>query len=192
MSDAGAMTTAGMSADQVRAENAGLDAALLAEAGAFDAGRLAAAPDGEWSAAQVLAHLGEFPHFFAEEVRRWIEDSSSPIGRTMDHPIRLAAVEAPHLSGAHALGGAPPPGEPPVAPLHEDPVENLRRSLIEGMQAAFTELAGELERLTDGDIDAKTENRRYGPEPLSAFLDRYVVGHKAAHLEQLRALAAES
>jgi hypothetical protein len=31
---------------------------------------------------------------------------------------------------------------------------------------------------------------KYGPEPLSAFLDRYVTGHKAGHLDQLRARAA--
>ena len=29
---------------------------------------------------------------------------------------------------------------------------------------------------------------KYGPEPLSAFFDRYVLDHKAGHLEQLRAL----
>ena len=151
-----------MSGDEVRAENARLDEALLAEAGAFDPARLTDAPDGEWSAAQVLAHLGEFPRFFAGELRRWYDDRSAVIGRTMEHPVRLAAVESP----ADALD-----------------------ELVAGMRAAFAELAAALEALSDDDVEAKTENVKYGPEPLTAFFDRYVIGHKAGHLDQLRALA---
>jgi hypothetical protein len=151
-----------VTADEVRAENARLDEALLVEAEAFDPARLTDAPDGEWSAAQVLAHLGEFPRFFAGELRRWNDDRSAVIGRTMEHPVRLAAVESP----ADALG-----------------------ELVTGMRSAFAELAGVLEALSDEDIEAKTENVKYGPEPLTAFFDRYVTGHKAGHLDQLRALA---
>jgi hypothetical protein len=151
-----------VTADDVRAENRRLDEALLAEAEAFDAGRLDAAPAGEWSAAQVLAHLGEFPRFFADELRRWRADPAAVVGRTLEHPVRLAAVESP----SHALD-----------------------ALVAGMRTAFAELAAALELLSDADIEAKTENVKYGPEPLSAFLDRYVIGHKAGHLDQLRRLA---
>ena len=150
-----------MTAEEIRAENARLDAALLAEAESFDPGRLLVAPDGEWSAAQVLAHLGEFPGFFANELRRWRDDPAAVIGRTHEHPVRLAAVESP------------------AAVLDE---------LITAMRAAFAELATALDALTDDDVEAKTENVKYGPEPLSAFFDRYVLAHKAGHLEQLRAL----
>ncbi|HMC81481.1 MAG TPA: DinB family protein, partial [Acidimicrobiia bacterium] len=125
--------------------------------------RLGVAPGGEWSAAQVLAHLGEFPRFFAGELRRWRDDPSAVIGRTHEHPVRLAAVESP-------------------AEAHDE--------LVAGMRSAFAELAAVLETLTDDDIEAKTENVKYGPEPLSAFFDRYVIGHKAGHLEQLRALGS--
>jgi DinB superfamily len=152
-----------MTADDVRAENRRLDEALLAEAGAFDPARLGDAAEGEWSAAQVLAHLGEFPRFFAGELRRWKDDPSAVIGRTLEHPVRLAAVASP----------AQAPAE-----------------LLAGMRSAFAELDAALEPLADDDVDAKTENVKYGPEPLSAFLDRYVIGHKAGHLDQLRALAA--
>ena len=48
-----------------------------------------------------------------------------------------------------------------------------------------------METLSDDDVEAKTENVKYGPEPLSAFFDRYVIGHKAGHLDQLRAFATE-
>ena len=150
-----------MKAEEIRAQNARLDEELLAEAEAFDPSRLTDAPDGEWSAAQVLAHLGEFPRFFAGELRRWRDDPSAVIGRTHEHPVRLAAVESP----AEALD-----------------------ELVVGMRAALAELAAALELLTDADVDAKTENVKYGPEPLSAFFERYVIAHKAGHLDQLRAL----
>jgi hypothetical protein len=159
---AGGPSTAGWTADEVRAENARLDEALLAEAEAFDPARLTHAADGEWSAAQVLAHLGEFPRFFAAELGRWRDDPSAVIGRTHEHPVRLAAVASP----AEALG-----------------------ELIAGMRSAFAELKRALDGLTDDDVEAKTQNVKFGPEPLSAFFDRYVVGHKAGHLDQLRALA---
>ena len=150
-----------MKAAELRAENRFLDEELMAEAEMFDPARLGDAPEGEWSAAQVLAHLGEFPRFFAGELRRWRDDPSAVIGRTHEHPVRLAAVESP----AQVLD-----------------------ELVAGMGAAFAELAAELEPLGDDDVEAKTENVKYGPEPLSAFFDRYVIAHKAGHLEQLRAL----
>jgi DinB superfamily len=150
-----------LNAQAVRAENGRLDGALLAEAERFDPARLTEAPEGEWSAAQVLAHLGEFPRFFAGELRRWHDDPAAVIGRTIEHPVRLAAVQAP----AEVLA-----------------------ELVAGMRAAFAELAEALDLLGDFDVEAKTENVKYGPEPLSAFFDRYVIGHKAGHLNQLRAL----
>ena len=148
-------------AAEVRAENARLDADLLAEAALIDPARIGWAPEGEWSAAQVLAHLGEFPHFFAAELGRWREDPDATIGRTHEHPVRMAAVEAP----AQVLS-----------------------ELTTAAQAALAALAAALNGLEDGDIAAPTQNVKYGEEPLSAFLDRYVLGHKAGHLEQLRSL----
>ena len=153
-----------MNAEKVRKENRFLDEELMAEAVMFDPARLTDAPEGEWSAAQVMAHLGEFPRFFAGELRRWRDDPSAEIGRTHEHPVRLAAVESP------------------AAVLEE---------LVAGMRSAFAELAAELGTLGDAALDAKTENVKYGAEPLSAFFERYVIGHKAAHLDQLRALATE-
>ncbi|HYT39692.1 MAG TPA: DinB family protein, partial [Acidimicrobiia bacterium] len=151
-----------MTAAEIRAENARLDEELLAEAEAFDPARLEEAAPGEWSAAQVMAHLGEFPRFFAGELRRWREDPAAVVGRTHEHPVRLAAVASP----ADALD-----------------------DLVAAMRVALRELAAALDGLSDDDVDAKTENVKYGPEPLAAFFDRYVIGHKAGHLDQLRALA---
>ncbi|MDQ1669934.1 MAG: hypothetical protein QOE40_1995 [Actinomycetota bacterium] len=150
-----------MSADEVRTVNAELDAALLTTAEQVSPQNLHDVPaEGEWSAAQVLAHLGEFPHFFAAELRRWRADPSAVIGRTHDHPARLAAVGDPgdRLDAARAAVGE-----------------------------AFADLADALAALEDQDVTAPTQNVKYGEEPLAAFLDRYVIGHKQGHVEQLRA-----
>lgn len=152
-----------MTADDLRADNARLDADLLAEATAGDPANLHWAPDGEWSLAQVLAHLGEFPRFFAEHLRRWQADPAAVVGRTHDHPVRLAAVDHP---------------------------AGQRDELVTAARAAFAALAEALAPLSDADLEAQTQNVKYGPEPLTAFLDRYVIGHKSGHLDQIRALHA--
>jgi len=150
-----------VTADEVRELNARLDEELLAEASAADPAALHFTPEGEWSLAQVLAHLGEFPRFFATELARWREDPDTVIGRTHEHPARLAAVEDP---------------------------SGQRDELVAAARDSLAILAGALDRVTDADIGAPTQNVKYGPEPLSAFLDRYVIAHKAGHLDQIRAL----
>lgn len=150
-----------MTAEEIKARNRFYDEELLAEADLFDPERLHEAADGEWSAAQVLAHLGEFPRFFAGELQRWRDDPTAVVGRTHEHPARLTAVESP---------------------------TDTLSELMAAMRSAFAELARVLNTLSDHEVQAKTENVKYGPEPLSAFFDRYVIGHKAGHLEQLRAL----
>ena len=150
-----------MTADELRTANRRLDTALLELAAAADPALLHTGPAGEWSLAQVLAHLGEFPSFFADHLRRWRTDPDAVVGRTHDHPVRLAAVD--------------------------DPLGQLEE-LVAAARRAFAELAAELETLNDDDLDAATNNVKYGIEPLTAFLDRYVVGHKTGHLEQIRAL----
>ncbi|HET9772811.1 MAG TPA: DinB family protein [Acidimicrobiia bacterium] len=150
-----------MTADELRRRNGLLDGELLEAAAAVDPGHLHFAPEGEWSPAQVLAHLGEFPRFFAAELTRWRADPGAVIGRTHEHPARLAAV-------------ADPSGQ--------------RDELVAAAREAMAVLAEALEPLTDADIEATTQNVKYGSEPLAAFLDRYVVDHKAGHLDQIRAL----
>lgn len=154
-----------MNAEEVRAQNQRLDTELLAEAQAADPAGLHRAPEGEWSLAQVLAHLGEFPRFFAGELRRWRQDPAAVIGRTHEHPARLAAV-------------ADPAGQ--------------RNELVQSARSAFAVLIEVLDGLSDADLEAATENVKYGREPLTAFLDRYVLAHKEGHLEQIRALRKES
>ncbi len=78
-------------ASELRCINGALDDTLSRlVAAADDAG--APPPHPEWSVHQVLAHLAEFPHFFAADLRRWQGDRTAVVGRTHDHPQRLAAV----------------------------------------------------------------------------------------------------
>lgn len=150
-----------MTADELRRQNGRLDEELLEAAASVDPAQLHFAPEGEWSLAQVLAHLAEFPRFFAGELARWRDDPGAVIGRTHEHPARLAAVAEP---------------------------QGQRDELVAAARQSLAVLAEALETLTDADIDAPTQNVKYGAEPLAAFLDRYVVGHKAGHLDQIRAL----
>lgn len=156
-------------ADEVRARNAALDTELRALAARVPAGALGRDPGGEeWTLAQLLAHLGEFPSFFADDLGAWLDAGTNAppqeVGRTLEHPVRLAAV-------ADAEGA--------------DPVV-LRADI----DSAFAALTAVLERLDDAHLTAVTQNRKYGAEPLTAYLERYVLGHKAAHVAQLRTTLA--
>jgi hypothetical protein len=171
-------------ADGVRARNRELDAQLLALAdglrevapapdragrarvGAAGEPARGPAPDAEeaWSAFQVVAHVAEMSRFFAAHLEAWKADPATVIGRTVEHEERRAAVARArvNLMGASALA------------------DDLRASLAR--------LGDALSVLSDADIGAMTSNVKYGTEPLSAFLARYVLGHKAGHVTQLREL----
>lgn len=160
-----------MNADEVRHRNAELDNRLLSIMDLMDPERLHVLEDNPegveaWSAAMVLAHLAEFSRFFAAELRRFVADPTAPVGRTHEHPERLAAVAA---AGDRSL-------------------DELRAAVT----AAFADLAAALESLRDHHLDMLSHNRRYGPEPLTAFLDRYVLGHKQGHAQQLAELVKEA
>jgi hypothetical protein len=166
--DGGAHQVPTTAAD-VRRMNAELDDALLQLIDWLDPERLAepetVAPDAEaWNAAIVIGHLGEFPHFFANELRRWHASSTAEVGRTVVADERLDAIAA----------------------AHDRDLAELRRMVT----SAFTDLSDALEVLTDADMTAQTQNRKYGTEPMTAFLDRYLLGHKRGHLDQLRAMPA--
>lgn len=149
------------SADAVRRRNSELDTALRALVDEIRADELHVDPqNGEWTLAENLAHIGEFPRFFRPQLQSCLREDGAVVGRTHEHEGRLAAVAA--------------------AP--ERDLADLRG----GVDDALVELADALDELRDEHLVVVTENAKYGPEPLTAFLDRYIVGHKAAHVSQLR------
>lgn len=153
--------TAPQTADFVRARNKELDDALMVAIEQIEPSLLHVDPEnGEWTLAQNLAHIGEFPRFFASDLRAWKSDQSRVIGRTHDHDVRLTAVES---ASERAYG-----------------------ELRDDCARAFAELADALEDFGDEDLDAVTSNVKYGQEPLRAYLARYILGHKEAHIDQLQ------
>jgi hypothetical protein len=149
----------------VRELNASLDADLRTLAHTIDASGV---PHGDnWTSAQVVAHLAEMSGFFAEELERWLDDPTATIGRTHDHPSRLAAVAPTRVA------------------------DTSPRTLQADLDRGLRRLAGALERLDDHDLDRATVNVKYGDEPMTAFLDRYILGHKRGHVDQLRTLLGD-
>ena len=157
-----------LTAAAVRTLNNELDAELMRLAEQITPDRLHVAPAaGEWTPAETLAHLAEFPRFFASDLARQLEAEGAEVGRTHEHPGRNQAI-----ASAPGLG---------------------RDDLMTSLSSALRELATTLEQLEDGHLGRIGNNRKYGPEPLATFLDRYVLGHKAGHVAQLRqALSAAS
>lgn len=149
------------SAEAIRTRNAALDAELL---GLFDdvpADRIHEFFGDEWTLADNLAHIAEFPGYFAAQLEAWLAGDRVVIGRVAEHDADRndALARAPKME-----------------------LEQLRRAVEE----SFAALAAVLEQLQDAHLDATTQNVKYGEEPLTSYLDRYVVGHKAAHVTQLR------
>src|SRR5437016_2390372 len=112
-----------------------------------------------WTFAEQLAHLAEFPRFFAADLAEWMA-KGGPVGRAHDHPARLAAVA---VAAARSL-------------------DELRHDL----PLAFVALADVLARLTSDHLASRMETREYGSEPCGNYLSRYVIGHKRKHVAQLR------
>jgi hypothetical protein len=147
----------------VQTLNSLLDTELLALAGEVSDTELFSDPqDGEWNLAQLLAHVGEFPAFFADDLARWIEDSAVEVGRTHEHPVRNATVDGV---------------------TDEQPAADELRAV---MVSAFAALTATLDQLTDHHLGLSMNNVKYGKETPAAYLGRYVTGHKLAHLQQLR------
>jgi hypothetical protein len=149
------------SAREVRDHNTELDEQLLALFDAVPADRIHENFGDEWTVAHNLAHIAEFPAYFARQLHQWIDGERVVIGRVAEHDA----------DRNDAVFRAPSRG-----------FDELR----EQAETSFTALRDALESLEDHHLDEMTQNVKYGAEPFTAFLDRYVVGHKAAHVEQLR------
>jgi len=144
----------------VQRDNAALDDELTALAAQVTPETLHASQGAvRWTFAEQLAHIAEFPRFFAADLAEWLANGG-PVGRALDHPARLAAVAA--------------------APARS--LDELRRDL----PPAFAALADVLTRLTSHHLASRMDTRRYGSEPCANYVSRYVIGHKRKHVAQLR------
>lgn len=149
-------------ADGIRDRNAELDAELLRLFDLVPEDRLHEPFGDDWTLAHNLAHIAEFPRYFAVQLQQWFDGDRVVIGRVAEHDA----------DRNDAIARAP-----------DRTVVELRDAAVR----SFAELSDVLEALTDEHVMATTHNVKYGEEPLRDYLQRYVVGHKAAHAEQLRA-----
>ncbi|MQB00649.1 MAG: hypothetical protein GEU78_10205 [Actinobacteria bacterium] len=150
-----------VTAGEVRERNRELDRELWAEIDAISPDELRVDQGEEWSIDKNLGHIAEFPRYFARQLGQWLVGERTVLGRVAEYSADRNDA---------------------VVRSVDRPLEDLRQEVA----SSFVELAQVLERLEDEHLTRPTQNVKYGEEVLMAFLDRYVLGHKAAHLRQLR------
>lgn len=151
------------SAEEVRRHNAALDAAIRRAADLVPERHLHdEMSDEPRTLAVQLGHLGELSRFAARQLGGWLDGRRMVLGRVAEADADLADA----LERATLLRLA-----------------TLRQEL----DAAAAELAAVLQQLADEHLGATVTDVVIGREPLTGFLQRHVLGHKATHLEQLRA-----
>lgn len=124
------------------------------------------ASEGVWSLAQVIAHISEARRFFIAEVLRVASSPGTRMGRTMNHPARLAAVET------HA----------------QDSSEQLGNALV----ASHAELMAGLDKLDDAALDIPGEHVKFGHQTLREFIAHFIVEHDQKHVQQAQRCLAQA
>ncbi len=156
-----------MSSDQpgivgLRGRNTWLDSQLVELVASIADEQLERHPDPqEWSLAENLAHIAEFPRYFARQLLEWLDSGRLVMGRVAEHSADRNDA---------------------IARAADHTVDGFRKQI----DASCASLAGVLARLTDDDLNRPVRNVKYGDEPLADYLRRYVVAHKEAHLTQLQ------
>jgi uncharacterized damage-inducible protein DinB len=120
-------------------------------------------PGGEaWTVMQVLAHVGEFPGFFAGELLRAVADPGTRWGRTMADAARLQAV-------ADGRGST-----------LQEAWERVQR----GRQAILDALGS----ISDGDLDVEAEhvNPKFGRRSMRWLVEHFIIEHLEGHIGQIR------
>ena len=115
----------------------------------------------EWTAAELTGHVAEFPVTFSEQARRLANSPGLQIGRGLDDPGRLAAVEK--LAGAG-------PAEAAVA-------------VRQGAQQAV----GTLRAVPSDRWQVKGQHPRLGELSVAEIVEHFIADHLRDHLEQARA-----
>lgn len=118
--------------------------------------------DDGWTIAQILMHIAEARQFFVDETLNVIASPGARMGRTIDHPGRLKAVEENQMNT---------PGQ-------------MRLALIE----SYANLIELLSSLNDDDLLTSGEHVKYGTQSLGEFVQHFIVEHDQAHVEQAREL----
>ena len=116
----------------------------------------------DWSAAMVLVHIAEAREFFAGEIEKILAEPPETVGRTLDDPHRLQTI----------------------ASYGQASVEEIRRRLVRSHQI----MAGTVRKVTATHLKLQPVHVSYGPLTMTEFLQRFVVGHDRAHVQQVKTL----
>src|SRR5438067_5498225 len=141
-------------------EQAGEDYSRFFEAQSPEAFHRRPAPE-EWTAAELTGHVAEFPVTFSEQARRVSESPGLQLGRSLDDPGRLAAVEK--LAGA-------------------GPVE-AAAAVRSGIRQAASSLGG----ISEAGWQAKGQHPRLGEISAREVVEHFILDHLREHLKQARA-----
>lgn len=150
------------SAVEVRRRNAELDAELRALAYQVPERHLHDEFSEEaWTLAENLGHIAEFPAYFARQLNEWLDRTRVVVGRVADC-------------------------DPDYSDALMRATEQRLAPLLEELEGSLAKLDEALARLTDDHLMATVHDVAHEREPLTSFLERYVIGHKAEHADQLR------
>lgn len=119
-----------------------------------------------WEAAQVWAHLAEFPGYWTREVGRILEADPAagavPFGRTKTDPGRVAAIAHDRDTG----------------------IAELRRRVSAGIAT----VAATLQAMEDADWGRTGRHPSLGVVGMDGIMQEFLVGHLEEHAAQLEGL----
>lgn len=125
-----------------------------------------ALPEGQWTLAEHLGHLAEFPATFSRQLDEWLRGERAVVGRVADYDTdRLDALVRA--------------------------TERRRAGLVAELATSLGRMVSVLARFTDDHLTAHVQDVTEGRVPLIRILDRYVLGHKQVHAESLAAALAD-
>ncbi len=122
-------------------------------------------PEADWGPREVLAHVNEMLPYWATQLRLIIAGDPSiatPFGRVSSDPERIRRIAADR----------------------ELAVGDLLDRIAVGLALAEDLFAG----LTPADLDRRGAHAARGELTVREAVDRFVVGHVAEHVEQLRTI----
>jgi hypothetical protein len=150
------------SATEVRRRNAELDAQLRALAKQIPESSLHdELSECRRTLAEQLGHLAESATFSNRQLDEWLAGHRIILGR-------VASVDPDFHDGMARA------------------TERRLQPLVDALEHSLQELDANLGRLHRGHLKATTHHVVFGREPLTSYLDRYVIRHKTAHARELK------
>ena len=123
--------------------------------------------EASWGPPELIAHLDEMLPFWLGEVERILDgpaETGVPFGRVADDAIRIGVI-----------------GRDRTVPLRE---------LFARLEADSARVAARMRELTDVDAERIGTHQTRGDLTVAAIFERFVTGHLADHVGQLREILA--